>query len=341
MHFIKVSFGKVSLGDVFTGTIHTRKRQRIKKNHSALHLLQFALRKVLGTHITQRGSYAGDDYARFDFTHNGKISYEEIQTLETLVNDEIAAGYPLQIEVLPIEQARKTGAIAPFDETYGELVRVVTLGPNSKEFCGGTHVENTQDIGVFTIISEESIAAGTRRMTIKTSTAAYIALKQREKMLHHVQETLQAKSPVEVRDRLQVVMNEKDNLKLQTNHLLDQLANQESQVALAGKEMYQGQRWVIRVLKKTNKDMLTRIADRLKSDVDAMVLVGEDDGTYPLLISFNTKKLSPSLLAGQFMKLLTSKLGGSGGGRPEQAFGALKSIDRFLETVQELRDASK
>ncbi len=341
MHFIKVSFGKVSLGDVFTGTIHTRKRQRIKKNHSALHLLQFALRKVLGTHITQRGSYAGDDYARFDFTHNGKISYEEIQTLETLVNDEIAAGYPLQIEVLPIEQARKTGAIAPFDETYGELVRVVTLGPNSKEFCGGTHVENTQDIGVFTIISEESIAAGTRRMTIKTSTAAYLALKQREKMLHHVQETLQAKSPVEVRDRLQVVMNEKDNLKLQTNHLLDQLANQESQVALAGKEMYQGQRWVIRVLKKTNKDMLTRIADRLKSDVDAMVLVGEDDGTYPLLISFNTKKLSPSLLAGQFMKLLTSKLGGSGGGRPEQAFGALKSIDRFLETVQELRDASK
>ena len=341
MHFVKVSFGKVSLGDSFTGTIQTKKRNLIKNNHSALHLLQYALRKVLGTHISQRGSYAGDDYARFDFTHNGKISYEEIQTLEAIVNDEIAASYPLEVEILPIEQARKTGAIAPFDETYGDLVRVITLGPNSKEFCGGTHVDNTQDIGIFTIISEESIAAGTRRITIKTSTAAYLALKQREKMLYQVQETLQAKSPVEIRDRLQVVVNEKDFYKTQTNRLFDLLASQETQLTLSTKEIYQGQSWIIRSLKKTNKDMLTRIADRLKTEVDALVLVGEDDGSYPVLVSFNTKKLPPTFMAGNFIKLLTSKLGGSGGGRAEQAFGALKSIDGLVETVKELRDLGK
>lgn len=337
MHFVKVSYGKVSIGDMMTGTIQPRKRQSIMKNHSALHLLQYALRSVLGTHVSQRGSYAGEDYARFDFTHNGKITYEDIQTIESLVNEEIASSYSLQVEILPIEEARKTGAIAPFDETYGEFVRVVTLGPHSKEFCAGTHVENTQDIGIFAIVSEESIAAGTRRITIKTSTAAYHVLKQREKMLYQVQETLQAKSPVEIRDRLQVLVHEKENLKQQTERLLDIVASQEAQFALHHKNINEGRSWIIRTFKKTNKEMLTRIADRLKSEVDALILVGEDEGVYPLLVVFNTKTLPSPFLAGSFIKSLTAILGGSGGGRPEQAFGAVKTIEHFEETVIQLR----
>ncbi len=335
MHFVKVVFGKVKIGDSFTGTIHSKKRQLIQKNHSALHLLQYALRKVLGNHISQRGSYAGDEYARFDFTHHGKITYEEIQTLESIVNEEIASSYPLLVQVLPIDEARKTGAIAPFDENYGELVRVISLGPNSKEFCGGTHVNNTQDIGLFTIIAEESIAAGTRRMTIKTSTAAYLALKQREKMLYQVQETLQAKSPVEVRDRLQAVVSEKEHYKSQTNLLLDQVASQEAKQALPAVEHVQKQTWLIRMFKKTNKEMLSRIADRLKSNVDAIVLIGEDEGTYPILVAFNTKKLPKTLAAGALVKSLTSSLGGSGGGRPELAYGALKSIEQVDQLVRQ------
>ncbi|MBM3910014.1 MAG: alanine--tRNA ligase, partial [Firmicutes bacterium] len=149
LHKVQVRFGSIKIGDSLSLEINRQRRQIIRQHHSSLHLLQAALKQHLGPHIVQQGSFVGDQYARFDFTHPQKISEQELAFIEQDVNDQIAQASACQIELMPIEQARKTEATAPFEEKYGDIVRIVTLGPRSKEFCGGTHVNNTQEIGMF------------------------------------------------------------------------------------------------------------------------------------------------------------------------------------------------
>ncbi|MBO5555019.1 MAG: alanine--tRNA ligase, partial [Solobacterium sp.] len=173
LHHIEVKEGVLHVGDELTGEYDFEKRQRTRANHSSLHLLQSALRTVLGDHVAQAGSYNCPDYGRFDFNHYEKVSDAQLKEIEHLVNQMIQADVEVTTEVLPVEEAKKTGAIALFDEKYGDSVRVVSMGDFSKEFCGGTHVSNTGNLGVFKIVSEESIGSGVRRITSITKMDAY------------------------------------------------------------------------------------------------------------------------------------------------------------------------
>ncbi len=173
LHHVVMVNGTIKCGDNVSGQIDVEKRKIITCNHSACHLLQSALKEVVGSHIAQAGSYVSDEYLRFDFTHFEKVSDEQLKQIEDLVNRYIALKLPVSIQNLAIDEARKTGATALFDEKYGDVVRVVSMGDVSKEFCGGCHVHNTQEIGVFKIESEESIGSGIRRIVAKSGYAAY------------------------------------------------------------------------------------------------------------------------------------------------------------------------
>ena len=184
MHHITNVEGTLHIGDVVEGEYNYEDRQKTRANHSSLHLLQAALKKVLGDHIAQAGSYNCPDYGRFDFTHFEKPTDEQLHEVERIVNEEINKDLPVTTEVLNIDDARKTGATALFDEKYGDYVRVVSMGDFSKEFCGGTHVANTGDLGSFRIVSEESVGSGVRRITCETKMKSYDSFKREEDYLN-------------------------------------------------------------------------------------------------------------------------------------------------------------
>ena len=175
MHFVKIENGSIKVGDTVHGLINVVDRDNTRANHSSLHLLQAALRQVLGDHIAQAGSYNCPDYARFDFTHFEKVSEEDLLKIEKIINEKIAECIPVETNIYSLEEAKNTGAIALFDEKYGDSVRVVSMSDFSKEFCGGTHVSNTSNLGVYKILSEESIGSGIRRITSVTKMKAYEA----------------------------------------------------------------------------------------------------------------------------------------------------------------------
>ncbi|MFA6852608.1 MAG: alanine--tRNA ligase, partial [Bacilli bacterium] len=186
LHHVEVMFGEVKVGDVVTAKVNQERRLKIMRNHSSVHLLQKALEEVLGDHVSQHGSYVCDEYSRFDFNHFEKMTAEQLNEVEKKVNKWISQALPNDTRVLPVEEAKKLGAKALFNDKYGDVVRVVCFGDISKEFCGGTHVKNTEDIGVFAIEFEESIAAGIRRIQARTSAGAYELMKRREAILHHI-----------------------------------------------------------------------------------------------------------------------------------------------------------
>ena len=203
MHHVNVKNGVVKVGDILTAKVDVERRNLIKANHSSLHLLNSVLHKVLGNHINQAGSYLNDEYARFDFTHYEKVNHQQLRDIEDLVNSYIMQDNNVKTEVLPIDEAMNSGAIAIFDEKYGDVVRVVSMGDASKEFCGGTHVSNTQEIGVFKIISEESIGSGIRRISSKTKMLAYDEMAKEIERLSSIAKQMNLNSPLEKEDKIE------------------------------------------------------------------------------------------------------------------------------------------
>jgi alanyl-tRNA synthetase len=173
LHTVRIAYGELRVGDPVRLAIDVPRRQRTMANHSSAHLVQSALKTVLGSHIQQAGSFVAPDYMRFDFTHYEKVSDEQLKTIEALVNRYIFEKHPVRFDLMKLDEAKASGATALFSEKYEANVRVVTMGSVSKELCGGTHVNNTQEIGVFKIASEESIGSGIRRLTTKTQSDAY------------------------------------------------------------------------------------------------------------------------------------------------------------------------
>ncbi|MBQ6125730.1 MAG: alanine--tRNA ligase, partial [Erysipelotrichaceae bacterium] len=228
LHHIIVKEGTVRENDVLKQEINADDRLKIRANHSSLHLLLSALIKVLGSHVAQAGSYVCKDYARFDFSHYEKVSPDQLNEIEELVNSFIALQLPVTTEILPIEEAKKTGAIALFDEKYTDKVRVVSLGDVSKEFCGGTHASNTADLGVFKIASEESIGSGIRRMEVMTKMKAYEAFKDYEHKLDVLKDELKLKNIDMIYDRLLQLKNENTSLNSELKMLKEKLMNEEA-----------------------------------------------------------------------------------------------------------------
>lgn len=341
LHHVHLLYGTLHEGDILSLAIDTKKRYLTRKNHSSAHLLQSALRKVLGDHVHQEGSYVDDEIMRFDFSHSSKITDTELKEIETLVNGWINDAIEQKTLLLPIEEAKKTGATALFDEKYGDVVRVVTFGDISKEFCGGTHVHNTAEIGCFAIEFEESIASGVRRIQARTGLKAYELLKKREALLADIQAMMKAGSYLEIQDRLKTLLHEKEVLALENHRLKEKEASFEAKQLENRFVMYNGVHLLAAYLNDTDRDGLMKRMDQLKTvyDDDVIVLIGGKDGNLPIVSHVSSLAQKEGIRAGDLVKAVSAILGGSGGGRPEMASGGGKDaskIDEALAKVKEL-----
>ncbi|MCQ2792301.1 MAG: alanine--tRNA ligase [Bacilli bacterium] len=317
LHYIKVNKGSVKLNDSFTLKVNKNRRKLIMRNHSAAHLLDATLGKVLGSEVMQKGSFVGDEYLRFDFNYNQKIDAKTLKNIEDKVNEQIALNLPVKVLVLPIEKAKELGAKMLFTEKYGDVVRVVKMGDYSMEFCGGTHVSNTSDIGIFKIESEESIASGIRRITARTSLGAYRLINQREKMVDELMNEVGAKSLNEIKPILVAIKKEKDALKATIKSNLNKLAHTTAQEFKNEFKDIKGINVLVKKINGANRDLLINVASSLKANNQNYLIVLFAENS----IYITTDKLH----AGNLMKGICQALNGSGGGKPTEANGKLNN----------------
>ncbi|MBE6107780.1 MAG: alanine--tRNA ligase, partial [Erysipelotrichaceae bacterium] len=338
LHHIKVTAGAVSEGDELFGQIDSARRVRIMGNHSSLHLLQSALREIIGDHIHQAGSYAGDEYGRFDFTHFEKVTEDQLHQIEERVNQMIMSNNPVVTQVLSIEDAKQTGAIALFDEKYGDSVRVVSMGEVSKEFCGGTHVANTQEIGVFKIVSEESIGSGIRRMTTRTKLAAYHDFVERENTLRSISEMLKMNSILGVEDKVQGVIEDNAALRKEIARLNQKMMMLEADEMVHSAKHINGLNVIIKKLENADSGSLKALAETLRNKCeDSFVLLANNAGDKVVFVAAASKAaIAKGIKAGDMVKLAASVCGGNGGGRPDLAQSGGKDASKIDEAISQI-----
>ena len=322
LHFVKVEKGSLKVGDKVNLKINLEERQLTERNHSATHLLQAALEKVLGDHIKQMGSFVSSEYMRFDFTHYEKITSDQLKAIEEEVNRLIALSIPSDIKILKIEEANKLGAKAFFSEKYGDEVRVVAFGKESIEFCGGCHVKNTSDIGVFVIESESSIASGVRRIQGRSSLGGYKLLKEREDILLGICEQIGASSISEVKERTANLLEKVSQLDKKLSALMDKISHSNAQDAANEFKDIKGYKVLTKYFENASVANLNSIGDDLKVKYPdyALLLVGGKDGDLPISIFLDGKVLEQNK-AGDLVREVAKVLGGGGGGRPNMANG--------------------
>ena len=338
LHHIVISEGTLKVGDKVTATINSEDRNNTRANHSSLHLLQAALREVLGSHVSQAGSYNCPDYARFDFTHFEKVSEEDIEKIERIINNKICEAIPVTTEVMTIDEAKNSGAIALFDEKYGEEVRVVSMSDFSKEFCGGTHVSNTSNLGSYKILSEESIGSGIRRITSVTKMKAYETFKNSEQKLKDTSKVLKAQTEDQVVEKAQLLQEENNDLRRQIGeqNTKAMLLEADSKISLA--KDVNGTK--VLILKEKNldnsklKDYAEILRNKLKSGLVFVANVSDDKLTF---VSAVSKDLcEKGIKAGDIIKKAAEVTDGKGGGKPDMAQGGGKDITKLDEAIKEI-----
>ncbi|MBS4769751.1 alanine--tRNA ligase [Carnobacteriaceae bacterium zg-ZUI240] len=340
MHMVDVVKPLV-VGQTYKLIVDESKRRAIVNNHTATHLLHQALKDVLGTHANQAGSFVNEDYLRFDFTHFGQVTKEELAKMEQIVNEKIWEALPVVTIETDIETARGMGAMALFGEKYGDVVRVVNIGDYSIELCGGVHADNTQHIGLFKIVSESGIGAGTRRIEAVTSKAAYIAMKQFEETLQTVAHSVKVANVFDVPQRVDHLNQELKVTSQQLDSLKAKLLNQESSTLFNDVENVNNLRVI--AVNTPEKDMndLRGLADTWKQGdySDVMVLASAKDGKVSLLVAANTLANDKGIKAGDLIKQIAPLVAGGGGGRADMAQAGGKDasgIPNALVKVKEL-----
>ena len=343
LHFVKIVKGTLKEGDKLHLELDVNKRELIKRNHSATHLLQSALDKVLGgEHIKQMGSFVSDEYLRFDFTHYEKISSEQLKAVEEEVNRLIAKAIPSDIRIMKKEEASKLGAKAFFSEKYGDEVRVVRFGEESLEFCGGCHVKNTSDIGVFVIESESSVAAGVRRIQARSSIGGYKLLKEKEEALTAVCESIGCKSPKEALSKTKELLEKLNVISKKLESMMDKLSHQNANAVLEEFEEFKGYKLLCKHFENQSVDNLNAIGDELKVKFPDYILflVGGHDGDLPISIFVGGKALENNK-AGDLVREVAKVLGGGGGGRPNMANGKGRLLAKLPEAISTLKGLIK
>ena len=340
LHYVKIEKGSLKIGDELDLKLNVNERELTKRNHSATHLLQAALEKVLGDHIKQMGSFVSSEYMRFDFTHYEKITSTQLRAIEEEVNRLIALAIPSDIKVMKIEEANKLGAKAFFSEKYGDEVRVVAFGKESIEFCGGCHVKNTSDIGIFVIESEASIASGVRRIQGRSSIGGYHLLKDREDILNSLCEQIGAKSILEAKERATTLLNKVSDLEKELTSLSDKISHASAQNAASEFIDLKGYKVLTKYFENASMDNINSIGDDLKTKYPdyALMLAGGKDGEIPVAIFVGGKALEANK-AGDLVKEVTKLLQGGGGGRPNMANGKGRSfanLDNAFAKFKEL-----
>lgn len=331
---------QLAVGDKVNLAIDAVRRHRIARSHSATHLLQQALRDVLGDHVMQAGSYVDDNYLRFDFNHFQAVSADEIERIEAVVNEKVDEYLPVKMEEMPIEDAKKLGAMAIFGEKYGDIVRVVSMGDYSVEFCGGTHIDNTGKVGGFKIISESGIAAGVRRIEAITGSCVIKYLADKEATLSSLAGTLKSSEADLTRKAAQVMSDIKNLENTIKTFKSDEISGSVDDIIKSAKEI-SGVKLITKKFEDTDVDQLRSISDAVKENADEVIMVfaAVNDGKVTFIVSVSEDLIGKGYHAGKLIKEIAAAAGGGGGGKANMAQAGAKDpskVDAALAKAEEL-----
>lgn len=336
LHHIVMKKGTLHIGDRLSLCVDVRKRTQTMANHSCTHLLQSALKQIVGDHIAQAGSYNCPEYLRFDFTHFEKISEEQLMAVEALVNRYITAGYPVIKEELPIEEAKKRNATALFDEKYGDIVRVVTMGDVSCEFCGGTHVDNTSQIGLCKIVSEESVGSGVRRITAKTGYAAYEEFAAHQQTLQNIAHALKLKGIAQVESKVAQLSEELAALSKAYARANEQIFALKARDLVHQLKPFADLQVLIERMDgmdaKAMKDIASNIKAQKEDAVVFLASVSEDKVVF--VAGAGKAAIKRGVRCGDLVKAAAEVCGGKGGGKPDLAQAGGKDAAHLSDALK-------
>jgi alanyl-tRNA synthetase len=339
VHHGTIQSGILRVGDTLRLRVNPGKREKTALNHTATHLLQAALRQVLGDHVKQAGSLVAPDRLRFDYTHFSPLSEEEIEKVEEIVNSRIRGNLPIGVSHIPYKEALQRGAMALFGEKYGDVVRLVQVGEISAELCGGTHTARSGDIGLFKILSETGVASGVRRIEAATGEGAWRAVKKEEAELRAVSALLKAK-PGELAERVQRILKQQRELERDYQALLTKIASGKSKDLISSAREIKGVRVLSTQVEAKDPKGLREMADRLKDQIKSgIILLGAQGEGKVMLLCAVTQDLTGKYPAQKLIKEIAQMVGGTGGGRADmaQAGGTRgESLSEALEKIYDL-----
>jgi alanyl-tRNA synthetase len=337
LHTVQVT-GKLAEGATYHLQVNEKMRNRILKNHTATHLLHRALKDVLGDHANQAGSLVAPGHLRFDFTHFGQVTPEELVEMEKIVNEKIWAAIPVETIETDIDTAKNMGAMALFGEKYGKEVRVVNIGSYSIELCGGTHVTNTEDIGIFKIVSESGIGAGVRRIEAVTSKEAYELMNEEEKQLKTIAGIVKSPQLKEVVSKTEQLQQQLRDLQKENEQLAGKLANQQAGDIFKDVKEANGTTYIAAKVNVKDMNQLRQLADQWKQKAlsDVLVLATAQEEKVSLLAAMSKSANEKGLKAGDLIKAIAPLVGGGGGGRPDMAQAGGKNPAGINEALNEV-----
>ena len=341
LHEVKLNEGEISLGDVITLTVDKVNRMSICRNHTATHILDKALRDVLGSHVAQAGSLVSADRLRFDFSHFEAMTTEQIKEVEEIVNKKILESIDVNVQELPIDEAKKLGAIALFGEKYGDVVRVVSVGDYSVEFCGGTHLSNSAQCGLFKIVSEGGVAAGVRRIEAVTGKGVLDYIKSNDALIASTASALKTSQIHELDKKAQSVMDENKQLEKTISDIRDKMAALKTTNMLTSVKHLGAVNVLTAQVDGMSVNEMKALADSAKSKMTngVIVLAANTDGKITFVAMAMKEAVKAGVHCGNIIKELTAICGGRGGGKPDMAQGGGKDalkIDDALAKVDEI-----
>ena len=335
-HLCHMENGELSVGDKVVLKVDGVRRNAIRRNHSACHLLQAALRQVLGAHVEQAGSYVDENRVRFDFAHYAPLSEEELDKVETLVNRHILAAESVNTVETDVEEAKKAGAMALFGEKYGKVVRMVKMGDFSTELCGGTHVSNTGNVGLFKIISETSVAAGTRRIEGTTGFGVLQLMADKDRLIADTAKELKAPNPHDIAKKAAQVETELKAEKSRVEALESRIASEKLSSLLEEKKEFKGLSLLLSKTENMTVEAVRAFCDNLREkDPSCVVLLGlVNEGKLNLICSVGKNAQQKGVNAGTLVKTAAQVCGGGGGGRPDSAMAGGKFPEKLPQAFQ-------
>lgn len=342
LHTVVIESGEIITNAEVEATVDNSLRGHTIKNHSATHILHQALKDVLGTHVNQAGSYVGPDRLRFDFSHFGQVTTEELEQIERIVNEKVWDNIPVVTGFHNIDEAKQMGAMALFGEKYGDIVRVVKMGDFSLELCGGIHVQNTSEIGFFKILSESGIGAGTRRIEAVTGKGAYEIVKEEEHILNEAANLLKAQ-PKDLVNKVAQTLQELKNVQKDNESLSAKIANSQASSVLSSAQKVNDVTVLSVKVDAKDNNQLRQMMDDLKQKLEkAVIVLGAVDGDKVMISAGVTKDIvGGNYHAGNIVKLVAEQCGGKGGGRPDFAMAGAKDASKLENALSSVLEYIK
>ncbi len=338
IHFCTVANGEIKVGDSVRTVIDVERRNAIRRNHSACHMLQAALRQVLGNHVEQAGSYVDEQRTRFDFSHYAPLTSDEIARVEAIVNREILASHTVETIETDIEEAKKQGAMALFGEKYGKVVRMVKMGGFSTELCGGTHVDCTAKLGLFKIIGDSSVAAGVRRIEAVTGAAILDLLHEKEELINKTAKEMKIGNPADIAKRAEQMQNEIKAAKSEIESLEAKMANSKLDAIKNSAQTVKGVSVVSAKLEGVTVDAARGLCDSIRDENQnsVTVLAVVNDGKLNFVCACGKDAVKGGMNAGKIVKEIATVCGGGGGGRPDSATAGGRDLSKIEEALSKL-----